>query len=68
MKQFELRHRFFDGRPSQFSEHDAPDWLTGVKTVPGSTIDNRWFWHDHVLTLQIGESIQTDFQTIRRIT
>lgn len=50
-----------------FSEATAPDWLTSRNTVRGSTMDNRWFWVDHVLTLQVGESVDTDFQKITRI-
>lgn len=29
-------------------------------------MDNRWFWNDHVLTLSIGESVDTDFRKITR--
>ena len=50
-----------------FSEATAPDWLTSKNTVKGSTMDNRWFWESHVLTLGIGESVETDFSTIERI-
>ena len=64
---FEMTHNFFSGVTAQFSETTAPDWLTSVKTVPGSTMDYRWFWVDHVLTLDIGQSVKTDFQTIKRI-
>lgn len=49
-----------------FSEANAPDWLTNRNTVRGSTMDHRWFWEDHVLTLRVGESVNTDFQTITR--
>jgi len=65
--QFSMRHKFFKDKVENFSESDAPDWLTGANTVPGSTMDNRWFWKDHVLTLQVGQSIETDFRTITRI-
>ena len=64
---FSMTHRFFDFPPEIFSEEDAPDWLTGVKTVKGSTMDCRWFWEDHVKKLQINESIDTDFRRITRI-
>jgi len=30
-------------------------------------MDGRWFWTDHVLTLNVGDSVDTDFQTITRI-
>ncbi len=55
------------GRVQVFTEETAPDWLTGVKTIPGSTMDNRWFWKDHVLSLEIGEYVETDFSIIERI-
>ena len=53
----------------EFSEHldDAPTWLTSCNTVKGSTGDNRWFWEGHILTLKVGQQVQTDFQTIERI-
>ena len=55
------------GDPTVFSEANAPDWLTSRNTIRGSTMDHRWFWEDHVLTLQVGQSINTDFQTTTRI-
>ena len=65
---FKMQHRFFKNLPEEtFTEVNAPDWLTGVKTVHGSTMDCRWFWKEHVLTLKVGELIKTDFQTITRI-
>lgn len=63
---FEARHKFFKAVLERFSERDAPDWLTGSKTVPGSTMDCRWFWRDHVLALQVGASVETDFWVITR--
>lgn len=67
MMRFEMRHKFFKDDLVQFSELDAPDWLTSINTIPGSTMDDRWFWTDYVLTLQIGKSVKTDFQTITRV-
>lgn len=64
---FTMKHKFFSKNIENFSESDAPDWLTGVKTFPGSTMDCRWFWKDYVLTLEVGKSIDTDFQVITRI-
>lgn len=52
---------------TEFTEHDAPDWLTSKNTVPGSTMDMRWFWNDHVLKMEVGDVIYTDFQEITRI-
>lgn len=50
-----------------FDEDTAPDWLTSKNTIKGSTMDNRWFWEGHVLTLEIGETVETDFSLIERI-
>lgn len=50
-----------------FTEENAPKWLTSEDTVKGSTMDYRWFWNDYVLTLKVGETINTDFRTIKRI-
>jgi hypothetical protein len=66
MKRFKMAHKFFKNNIEEFDEDHAPDWLTSVNTVPGSTMDGRWFWKDHVLTLEIGESIDTDFRNITR--
>ena len=51
----------------EFTEETAPDWLTSKNTVKGSTMDDRWFWTDHVLKLEVGQSIDTDFSRITRI-
>lgn len=53
--------------PQVFSADDAPDWLTSRNTVPGSTMDHRWFWH-HIERLQPGDWAHTDFCTIVRAT
>ena len=66
MKTFEVKHKIFD-YSLLFDEDDAPDWLTGENTVKGSTMDNRWFWKDHVLTLEVGESVEADFRVIKRM-
>lgn len=50
-----------------FSETDAPLWITSENSIKGSTMDNRWFWKDYVLKLDVMESVNTDFQTITRI-
>jgi hypothetical protein len=67
---FKMKHLYFNTlivEEQTFTEDTAPDWLTGAKTVKGSTMDMRWFWNDHVLTLGVGESVKTDFQIITRI-
>lgn len=63
---FEATHVVY-GTSRVFGVDDAPDWLTSYNTVPGSTMDNRWFWTDHVLTLQVGQSVETDFHVIKRV-
>jgi hypothetical protein len=64
---FEARHLVVPTEPQRFTEADAPDWLTSARTVPGSTMDERWFWRDHVLTLPIGGHVETDFHRITRV-
>ena len=66
MKQFEMTHDIFN-TIEVFTQCDAPKWLTSEDSVKGSTMDNRWFWFDHVLTLGVGQSIETDFRKITRI-
>lgn len=63
---FKMDHIFFD-RSAIFTVDTAPLWLTSENTVPGSTMDNRWFWKDHVLTLKVGQTAHTDFHNITRI-
>lgn len=65
---FKITHKFFKSKPPEiFTEETAPDWLTSIRSFPGSTMDNRWFWKDHVLTLPIGGTVATDFTAIERI-
>lgn len=51
--------------PKQFNEETAPKWLREGGPA-GSTMCNRWFWNGHVLTLAVGQTVKTDFQTIER--
>lgn len=65
---FEVRSKFFNMKePEVFTDSSAPDWITSANTQRGSTMDNRWFWENHVLKLSVGDSIDTDFRTITRI-
>lgn len=50
-----------------FTEETAPAWLTSKDTIIGSTMDYRWFWENHVLTLEVGQLVHTDFRIITRI-
>lgn len=68
VKRFEMRHDTFrDSLPAVFTELNAPKWLSSINTREGSTMDGRWFWNEHVLTLDVGETVKTDFQIIKRI-
>ncbi len=67
MKAFKMKHKYFTKSETFFTENDAPIWLTCEDTIKGSTMDNRWFWKEHVLTLEVGDTIDTDFQIITRL-
>lgn len=65
---FKMTHLFFkSAEPEYFDEHTAPDWLTSINTIKGSTMDSRWFWFEYVLTLGVGQTIETDFRMIERL-
>lgn len=64
---FSMTHLDFAGKPVIFTETTAPEWLTSANSVKGSTMDMRWFWNKHVLTLEVGKSIDTDFRKITRV-
>lgn len=62
-----MTHQIFEKCPPVFfDETNAPDWLTSTNTILGSTMDMRWFW-EKVLVLDVGQTIDTDFNTIERI-
>lgn len=66
LMKFSMQHML--GGPAEvFTEHDAPDWPTSKRSIPGSTMDMRWFWGNHVLKLKVGRSVKTDFHTITRV-
>lgn len=62
---FSMKHKFFH-TTKEFTETTAPKWLTSENTIRGSTMDERWFW-DLILKLEVGKTIQTDFQIIERV-
>ncbi len=65
MKEFKGIHKVFSYSFS-FNEDTAPDWLKyGGKE--GSTMCNRWYWKECVLTLEVGDSVDSEFHTIVRI-
>ena len=51
----------------KFTCETAPYWITSCNTVEGSTMDKRWFWVDHVLTLKVGEIADNGLHKITRI-
>lgn len=65
--QFSMTHKDFPKRTVEFTEETAPDWLTSKNSVTGSTGDMRWFWNKHVLTLKVGQTVDTDFRVITRL-
>lgn len=67
MKKFKMKHTVFDAHEESFNEGSAPSWLTSENTIPGSTMDARWFWQDYVLQLKVGQSVSTDFWLIARV-
>lgn len=58
-KTFSFKHLIF-GRVENYSESNFPSWLTGK--------EHKWFFEVHILTLEIGETIETDFHLITRLT
>ena len=64
MKSFKMRHVIFEDM-TLFSEETAPSWLS-AGGLQSSTMDNRWFFEQHVLTLKVGQSVFTDFHIITR--
>lgn len=68
MKTFSMSHLVWERKePEVFTEATAPKWLTSEGTIKGTTMDDRWFWNDYVLTLEVGQSVETDFSRITRI-
>jgi hypothetical protein len=54
---FETRHKIFL-HTTEFTEDKPPAWITQS--------DLKWWFDKYVLTLEVGESIETDFQRITR--
>lgn len=66
MKTFSMMQLTAKSRVEHITEETAPDWLTSKNAIKGSTMDNRCFWEDHVLTLKVGQTVDTDFWRIKR--
>lgn len=59
MKKFEISHLFMKTQAVEFTEDNPPDWLLSK--------EYKWWWDEHVLTLEVGKHINSDFQKIKRI-
>lgn len=59
MKTFKVQAKFIpDHRTYVFAENNPPAWLIHP--------ENKWFFEKHVLTLEVGDAIETDFTLITR--
>lgn len=54
MKEFQFKH-IMSRSKTIYAEDELPSWL------------EHWFRDQHVLTLEVGASVETDFNTITRI-
>lgn len=61
--EFKMTSRFFGHMKNSpiivFTEDNPPEWLVHRENV--------WWWETQVKKLQIGQTVQTDFQNIERI-
>ena len=58
-KTFRMEHLFFESSPAeQFDECNPPEWLVNDAY--------KWWWIKHVLPLEVGASIKSDFRKITR--
>ena len=57
-KQFQFKHRM-SRSTDIYAEDKLPSWLNHK--------DYAWFRDQHVLTLEVSASVETDFNTITRI-
>lgn len=58
VKQFQFKH-ITPRATETYAEDKLPSWLNHK--------DYAWFRDKHVLTLEVGVSVETDFNTITRI-
>ncbi len=56
---FKIEHLVFKNVLQTFNEINAPEWMTHR--------DNHWWWEGYVLTLAIGDSIESDFHSVTRL-
>jgi hypothetical protein len=57
--EFEIIHLSYEKPPVKFTEETAPGWMKSEAYF--------WWWEKHILTLSIGQSVETDFRRITRI-
>jgi len=55
---FRMNHLYFIGVWVEFLDTNPPEWLVSK--------NYKWWWDDHVLTLDVGCHIDSDFQRITR--
>jgi hypothetical protein len=58
VKVFSFQHLFFNSEET-YTETEMPSWMTHRET--------QWFLDKHVLTLKVGEFVNTDFRRITRV-
>ena len=58
MNTYEMKHQVFSST-KQFDSDSPPNWLVSKEFL--------WFYTKHVDTLKVGESVETDFQVIKRL-
>jgi hypothetical protein len=57
---FKQQHTFFPEAKYQDFEHDKPPpWMISK--------DYKWWYDAHVLTLKVGETVESDFRRITRV-
>jgi len=62
---FTMTHTIFGGLPCIYYDGEMLAYFSRGRK--GSTMDDRWFYHNHVAKLCVGQSVETDFQTITRV-
>lgn len=56
---FKMTHHIFEKSVEYFTEESPPEWLVSK--------EYKWFYDKHVMKLEVGDSVDTDFRNIERI-
>lgn len=56
---FKITHHISEKSVEYFTEESPPEWLVSK--------EYKWFYDEHVMKLEINESIYTVFRNIKRI-